>query len=186
MHNMSQTVEPIRKKKDIEKMKKALHGRDRVMFIFGINSGLRISDIIELKIEDVFESNGKPKDGIAIQEQKTSKPKYFAFNKAIKDALKDVDTSDRKAPLFPSRKGSSNIGRGQAWKIIKDAAERAGLKENLGTHTLRKTFGYHAYKAGVDLSLLQTIFNHSSQGVTLKYIGITQDKINDVYNAINL
>jgi site-specific recombinase XerD len=69
---------------------------------------------------------------------------------------------------------------------LNSAAERVGITESIGCHTLRKTFGYHAYKAGVDLTLLQSIFNHSAQSVTLRYIGIIQDDIDNVYDALNL
>jgi integrase len=178
-------VQPIRNKRDIDRMKRALSGRNRLLFTFGINSGLRISDILRLKVADVIDPNGKPRQSITMREEKTGKGKTFVFNRSILDELNGIPY-DAEAYLFPSRKGGGPISRVQAYRILNEAAERCGLSEPIGTHTLRKTFGYHAYKAGVDLSLLMLIFNHSSQAVTLRYIGITQDSINDVYTAINL
>lgn len=177
-------VQPIKKKRDIEAMKNALHGRDRLLFIFGINSGLRISDILPLTVGDI-----RNKDSLTIREKKTSKSKTFRFNTAIKSAIKEVITPDMNDDdyIFRSRKGTNKpISRVQAYRILNAAAERAGLNIDIGTHTLRKTFGYHAHKAGVDLALLQSIFNHNSQRETLRYIGIVQDDIDNVYDAINL
>lgn len=74
----------------------------------------------------------------------------------------------------------------QAWKALNKAAEVVDLKERVGTHTLRKTFGYHAYQSGVRLAVLQKLFNHSAPSVTLVYIGITQDELDDVYLNLNL
>jgi integrase len=177
-------VQPIKNKRHINAMKNALHGRDKLLFIFGINSGLRISDILNVKVGDL-----RGKDSLTIREKKTGKTKTFRFNTAIKQAIKEAIPSD--APdsdyVFKSRKGGNKpITRVQAYRILNAAAERAGINVEIGTHTLRKTFGYHAYKAGVDVTLLQSIFNHSSQAYTLRYIGITQDNIDDVYDAINL
>jgi integrase len=181
-------VQPIKNKRDINRMKAALNGRDRLLFVFGINSGLRISDILKLRVSDVINADGKPKVSLSVKEKKTSKAKTFAFNKSILTELKAV-AYDPTAYLFPSRKGGTPISRVQAYRILNAAAERAGISDkvgDIGTHSLRKTFGYHAYKSGVDISLLMRIFNHSSQAITLRYIGIQQEDINEVYTAINL
>lgn len=178
-------VQPIRDVRQINAMKKALHGRDLLLFIFGINSGLRISDILKLKVGDI-----RGQDSIVVHETKTGKPKRFIFNKSIKDAVSRLIPAETPATdfVFKSRKGGA-ISRVQAYRILNDAAERAGIADKIGaigTHTMRKTFGYHAYNNGTDLALLQSIFNHSSQAVTLKYIGINQDRIDEVYANINL
>ena len=76
--------------------------------------------------------------------------------------------------------------RQQAYKILNSVAKDVGIKEKIGTHTLRKTFGYHAYKNGYDITIVQKILNHSSPSVTLRYIGITQDKLDDVYMNLDL
>jgi integrase len=177
-------VQPIRNKRDIERMKKALgNPRNRLLFIFGINSSLRISDILKLTVGDV-----RGKDVLALREQKTGKTKKFPLNQSIVAAVKTLVPADvpSDAPLFPSRKGTKAISRVQAYRILTEAARRAGIDSEIGTHTLRKTFAYHAYKAGADLSVLQSVLNHSSQRETLKYIGIVQDDIDNVYIAVNL
>lgn len=177
-------VQPIRNKRDIERMKKALgNPRDRLLFIFGINSSLRISDILKLTVGDV-----RGKDVLTLREKKTGKAKKFPLNQSIVAAVKTLvpANSSAESPLFPSRKGGKTISRVQAYRILNEAARRAGIDCEIGTHTLRKTFAYHVYKAGADLSVLQSVLNHSSQRETLKYIGIVQDDIDNVYIAINL
>jgi len=62
-----------------------------------------------------------------------------------------------------------------AWKIIKGAADAIGVKD-IGTHSLRKTWAYHSYRAATDIIIIQDMLNHSSPGITLRYIGITQDE----------
>jgi integrase len=178
------TVQPLRRKRDIERMKKALgNPRDRLLFIFGINSSLRISDILRLKVGDV-----RGKTTLTLREKKTGKLKKFRLNQSVVSAVQQLvpaDASDNDW-LFPSRKGNRPITRVQAYRILTDAARRAGLDIEVGTHTLRKTFAYHAYKAGVDLALLMSVLNHSSQRETLRYIGITQDQVDDVFVSVNL
>ena len=83
-------------------------------------------------------------------------------------------------PLFLTIYGN-RLDRVQAYRIIQDACKQAGLEENIGTHTLRKTFRYHHYQKFKDVVILQKIFNHSSPQVTLRYIGIEQDKIDKSY-----
>lgn len=182
---MSGVVQPIRSKRDIDKMKKALAGkpRDLLLFIFGINSALRISDILKLKVGDV-----RGKESISLKETKTRKSKRFHLNSSIKKAVAELipPTADDNDWLFPSRKGDKAITRVQAYRILNTAADRAGLNIEMGTHTLRKTFAFHAYKNGTDLALLQTILNHSSQRETLVYLCIEQKQIDDVYIEINL
>lgn len=177
-----EVVQPLRNKRDIDRMKKALNGRDRLLFIFGINSGLRISDILRLKVGDI-----RNKDILYLREKKTGKHKTFRFNASILAEVKRHSLGDDSDYVFKSRKGTNNpISRQQAYNILQGAAERCGITEPLGCHTLRKTFGYHAYKAGVDLAIIQSIFNHASQSVTLRYIGITQDNVDDAYSAVCL
>lgn len=177
-------VQPIKSKRDIERMKKALgKSRDRLLFIIGINSALRISDILQLKVGDV-----RDKDSIALRETKTRKTKRFPINESIRKAVRELISAEANDSdwLFPSRKGDKPISRVQAYRVLKGAAERAGLAIDIGTHSLRKTFAYHAYKANVDLSVLMTVLNHASQRETLRYIGIVQEDVDSVYNAINL
>lgn len=184
-------VQPIRDLKKIETIKKLLKQqnlRDYCLFVIGINSGLRISDLLKLTVSDVIDSN-KIKDRIRLREKKTNKFKDFPLSDKSKLALKEyLKTRDYKEnePLFISRKNKGFLSRQQAYKIINNVAQEVGIKEKIGTHTLRKTFGYHAHKNGYDITLIQKLFNHSSPSVTLRYIGITQDKLDDVYMSLNL
>lgn len=185
-------VQPIRDKKALDTMKKILRSnnlRDYCLFILGINSGLRISDLLTLQVSNVLDDKGKIKDRIVIREKKTNKLKDFPLGETSKKALKEylatVDISPNTA-LFTSRKGCKPITRQQAYRILNDAARAIGIKDQIGTHSLRKTFGYHAFKAGVDITRIQKLLNHSSPSVTLAYIGITQDELDNVYLNLNL
>lgn len=185
-------VQPIRDRKKIETMKKILKSqniRDHCLFVLGINSGLRVSDLLKLTIADVLDERGKVKDRITLREKKTGKVKNFPLSDNAKKAVQEYLMSreyEREEPLFISRKGHRGIQRAQAWKIMNEVARSVGISENIGTHTLRKTFAYHAYKNGTDITLLQKILNHHSPAMTLRYIGITQEEMDDVYLTVNL
>ena len=173
------TVEPIRNKDEIKKVEKILahqSQRDLVLFTLGINSGLRISDILALNVGDV-----RMKTYIQLVEKKTGKTKKIPINAKLKPMF---DTFTRKRdsdePLFLTA-FNNRLNRISAYTIIKDACASAGIEAHIGTHTMRKTFGYHHYKKFRDLALLQKIFNHSNPQVTLRYIGIEQDQIEDSY-----
>lgn len=178
-------VEPIRDKGKIESVKTILKKqgmRNFVLFLLGINSGLRISDILKLKVSDVLR-----KQYIDIKEQKTNKNRRFPITESFRDELFEYIVG--KEPdewLFPSQRGYKAITRIQAYRIINQACQKAGITEKIGTHTLRKTFGYHFYKKTKDIALLQSIFNHSAPSVTLRYIGINQDIIDKNLNAFGL
>jgi integrase len=178
-------VQPIRDIKDIENMKRVLKKsgqRDYMLFLTGINTGLRISDILKLRVSDV-----KGKSHISIKEKKTGKNKRLLLNAPFKVELDEyiADMKDDE-PLFKSQKGDNKpIGVVRAWGLLKDAAEKCDLEE-IGTHTLRKTFGYHFYQQYKDVALLQDIFNHSSPSVTLRYIGINADIVDTAISNFNL
>ncbi|HEK9979657.1 tyrosine-type recombinase/integrase [Streptococcus equi subsp. zooepidemicus] len=177
------SVEPIRDTDDIERMKdylKEKNERDFVLVVVGLYSGMRISDILVLKVRDVL------LDRIRTTEKKTGKTKVFAINPVMRKVL-DQYIKNKKLKeydyLFPSRKRDKDngskivpIGRVAAYQIIKGAANHVGLK-NIGTHSLRKTFGYHHYKKYGNVAILMEIFNHSSPDITLVYIGYKQDEI---------
>ncbi|HML90263.1 MAG TPA: site-specific integrase [Methylomusa anaerophila] len=179
-------VEPIRNKKQIDALKKYLRGqniRDYLLFVLGINSGLRISDLLKLTVADV-----QRQDRISVREQKTGKSKDFPISETCKKAIQEYlkATGFKEGYLFSGRKGSNPITRIQAYRILNEAAHHVGIKEAVGTHTLRKTFGYHAYQNGVDITRIQKLLNHSSPSVTLAYIGITKEELDNVYITLNL
>lgn len=174
------TVEPIKNKEDILKVEKILANqsqRDLLIFLLGINCGLRISDILGLNVENV-----KGKTHIQIIEKKTKKFKTFPINSKLKPLLYEY-TKNRKnnEPLFETifKNRMERIG---AYYMIRKACEEAQIDVKVGTHTLRKTFGYHHYQKFKDVAILQKIFNHSSSSITLRYIGIEQEEIDESYS----
>ena len=174
------TVEPIRNKKDVERVERYLQkqsARDHLIFVFGTNSGLRISDIVALNVGDV-----RNKNYVQIIEKKTGKTKRFPLNEKLKTLIAEFVKGKRdKEPLFKSLWGR-RYNRITAYYMIREACKNVGLEEKIGTHSMRKTFGYHHYQQFKDVALLQKIFNHSSQQITLRYIGIEQDQIDYSYN----
>ena len=174
------TVDPIRKLEDIKKVENILmcqNLRNALFFIIGTNCGLRISDIVALDVKDV-----SGKTHIQITEKKTGKFKKFPINSKLTPMLEEyVKGKKPNEPLFTS-KFKNRLDRFSAYRIIKDACAKAGLKEHVGTHTLRKTFGYHHYQKFKDVVILQKIFNHSNPQTTMRYIGIEQDQIDESYS----
>lgn len=166
-------VQPIRDKKLIQRMKNELRKsgtRDYMLFCFGINVGLRISDILNLKVSDV-----RDRSHLTLTEQKTGKAKRIKINGISDDLNEYIQGMNDSDYLFRSQKGDNlPISRVQAYRILNKAAEAIGIEE-IGTHTMRKTFGYHFYQKTKDVALLQELFNHSAPSVTLRYIGINQD-----------
>lgn len=182
---MKNLVEPIRDPSDIKRIIDYLEDFDTkysVIFQLGIYSGLRISDIIGLNISDV-----ENKQFIEVLEKKTGKYKKFPINEnlqnVIREYLKKRETQwsvDEFEPLFVGKK-HCRLGRSQVYREIVKACHNLQIDGNFGTHTMRKTFGYHHYKKFKDVALLQKIFNHSSPAITLSYIGIEQEEIDDSY-----
>jgi integrase len=177
-------VQPIRDPKKLEEVKAILKRqsfRDYFLFSLGINTGLRISDILPLKVMDV-----KGKSHIIITERKTKAYKRFRINQALAEVINEYTAGMQPEEyLFPSQKTHEPIKRVQAYKILNKAAAQAGLSE-IGTHTLRKTFGYHFYQQTKDVALLQELFNHSAPSVTLRYIGINQDIMDNAIDGFSI
>lgn len=188
-------VQPIRDTKKIELVKKILlskSARDHLLFVLGINSGLRISDIRKLKIKDISTDKGKPLSTYELYEQKTKKYKRFPFSKNVQKAITLYMREIGGLPdeyVFRTRETPTTgepMTRMHAYRIINTAAKEAGITEKIGTHSLRKTFGYHAYRNGADIELIQKILNHAAPSITMRYIGITQDEMDDVIFNLNL
>lgn len=175
-------VEPIREIDTLENIcshLKKTNERNYILFMFGIYSGLRVSDILKLRIYEV-----KDKRQITIREKKTNKQKIIEINPVLKRAIADyIKDKDPDEFLIKSRKGYNRpIGRNRAYEILRDIGYTFDV-ESLGTHSMRKTFGYHYYKQTKDVVTLQKIFNHSSPSATLHYIGVDQDHINKAYRT---
>ncbi len=177
-------VEPIRDKElinDIAGYLKLKNSRDALLFLFGIYSGLRVSDIIKLRVRDV-----RGKDRVVVKETKTGKDKFLKINHALRKeiAVYVKDMKDYEV-LFKSKRGINKpISRQQAYNIINSAGKHFGM-ERIGTHTMRKTFGYHIYQQTKDITLVQQLLNHSSPEITMAYIGLTQKTMEDAVDSLD-
>lgn len=198
-----QTVYPIKTHKDIIAMANWLYEHKNnkyvLAFTLGINLGLRANELLDLKMNQVFSPDGSVRliedeedtsDGIDIYQSKTKKHRTVFLNTACKDAIewafpiKGAYLHSGEY-LFPSREGGA-IQVGTFRKVLKEAAAACGLKQNIGTHTCRKTWGWHQYKynsekANLDITMLQRAFGHSSPEVTLRYLGITDEEDKALY-----
>lgn len=177
--------------------KRMIASRNKMMFLIGINLGIRASDLCALKYSFFMNNDGAFKDSYSLQPKKTKKTGKFVklyFNqtvvKAISNYIEEYPIQDMDEYLFKSRKGDGHITEISLGRIIKDAAEEVGIDRNICSHSLRKTFGYHVWHNAEDkeksLIVLQTIFNHSSPMMTKKYIGLMDDEIEDVFQDLNL
>lgn len=170
------TVQPIRDAQTISQVKRHLQDRGSkyyIMFVIGLNTGLRISDILNLRTADI-----KGKSHVTLKEKKTGKNKRLLINDQLKmeidSYINSVGLTDDDF-IIGSRKGENrHITRIQAYRVLNDVAAELNLTE-IGTHTMRKTFGYWHYKQYKDVAILQDIFNHAAPSITLKYIGINDD-----------
>lgn len=183
------TVEPIRDKQKIKQMYFLLKGVDPkygLLFKFGLNTGLRISDIIPLKVKDVYKTDNKFYQYLVLKEKKTGKEKKIMLNDSIKkeiDMYIKAEKLNLDSYLFPSQKGGF-VGRIQVYRVFKEAADVVGV-ENFGTHSLRKSWGYWTYKISkFNIGLIMDTFNHSSQSITLRYIGVNQDQKDELYSMV--
>lgn len=176
-------VQPIRSRHQLAEIKnylKETNQRNFIFFLIGIQTGLRISDILSLTVQDV------EKDEIILFEKKTKKYREVSMPKELKKELhKFIEGKEPNEYLIKSRKGDNNpIHRRQAYTILKDIGDRFKL-ERLGTHSLRKTYGYHHYRTFNNIALLKKALNHTSERETLIYIGIEQDELNALQNRID-
>ena len=195
--NKKKTVAPIKSLADIGKIKRHLlktqQYRNYLLFVMGINVGLRISDLLSLRISDVWH-NGKCVEAIVIREQKTKKYRTIALNGATEEAIErylgSLKTLNENDWLFKSRKYGTPLTKQSAHRIINQIMADCGIVGHWGTHTLRKTFAYQLYMANAEqpmiLEYLMKLLNHSSQQITLAYMGIEQQQLNNLVENLNL
>lgn len=186
-------VEPLRTNTEIEEMKLAikrgnkgtpkrseLAARDVLIFLLGINTGLRVNDLVRLQVADV-----KDKSILTIREGKTNKRRGINVGMLQDEIQAYIQDKSTDVYLFTSQKGNKAISTTQVYRILNDAADYLG-RNDIGTHTMRKTFGYHHYKQFKDVAILQEIFNHAAPSITKRYIGIRQDEINASLNKFRI
>jgi integrase len=178
-------VAPITELKDIKNIKRLLsdNPRDRLLFIIGINSGLRVQDLLSLKIEDV--KTCKIGDRIAVKEKKTGKENVFIMNKeifaALQEYLQNIEYKDDHF-LFKSRKGKNYpLTTYAVTQMVQRWCGEINLNINAGAHTLRKTWCYHQRKTfGVSWEILAKRLNHSSPSITRRYLGVKEEEVEEV------
>lgn len=174
---MGRRMQPIRNLDTLEDFKELLKQwelRNWLLFCVGISTGLRISDILPLRVKDVTGTY------IELTEQKTKKYRKIIVNKRLRSYfdhyLSEYDWLGPNDLLFKSQKGNFPISEVQAWRILKKIADELGL-DDIGTHTMRKSFAYHFYQRTKDIGTLQEILNHSTPRMTMIYIGLIQENI---------
>ena len=183
------TTQPIRNKTHIKKISAYFISkgeyRNNLLFIMGIHTALRISDMLRLTWHDVYDfSNNRVHNEFYIIEKKTGKSKIIAVNQAIIQAVYKLYNQIKPLSndfLFAHPTLNKAISRIQAYRIIRTAAEEACIDVAVSCHSLRKTFGYHLWKRGTSHFIIMDIFNHTSYAVTKLYLGITQDDKNSAY-----
>jgi integrase len=163
--------------------------RNYVLIVMAVHTALRIGDILSLNVSDVYDfANSRVFASITVTERKTGKSKIVALDKAVVKALRRFFLCCPVSPgdaLFRSRKTGRAIGRVQAYRIIRAAADALALPGRVGCTSLRKSFGYHSWKSGAHPVVIMEIYNHSSWAVTRRYLGVTQDDINGVYLGLS-
>jgi len=178
------TVEPIRRVKDIQAISKMLSDspRDHLLFVMGINNGLRTGDLLKLKVGDV--RHMRVGDSLIITEGKTGKRNVLVMNKSVFKSLQtylDVMKPDNETMLFKSRKGMKQITVQYVNNMVKAWTKSINLKGNFGAHSLRETWGYVQRTVyGVGFEVLCKRFNHSSPAITMRYLGIEDKEVQSI------
>lgn len=189
-------TQPIRDLEQLEELKNYyLHVqpnlRNYTLIHTGINTALRIGDILSLRWREVYHfSTHSVRTHITITEHKTGKHTCIAINEALRhtllmyfDSLKTPSPNDY---LFPGKTAAAPLSRSQAFRIIRQAAQDLHFSEPVSCHSLRKTFGYHAWASGASPTLLMVIYNHSSFTITKRYLGIEQEDKDKIFLGLNL
>ncbi len=191
------TTQPIRDRQTLRRFKDYYldaepNLRNYAIIIVGLNTALRISDILHLTCDCVYQ-NGRVREHIVVREKKTGKENRIFLNREAVSVLSEyrrelikTDMYQSGNPyLFPSpKKAGAPLSRYQAYRMITAAAKAVGIEGHISCHSLRKTFGYHAWKQGNDPVVIMVIFNHSSLAITKRYLCIEQDDKDDVFRRI--
>lgn len=198
-----QTVFPIKSRDQLNAMAFWLQAnadpKYLLAFILGINLGLRANELLELKCSDIFFPDGKIRyivddytdttDRISIFQEKVDKHRELYLNNSCVHAIQwyygDSANHYSDSYIFSSREGG-HIEVDTLRKVLKQAAKACGIKQNIGTHTLRKTFGYFHYQSNHDIVFLQRLFGHSSALITMRYIGIAAEEEKKAYHSVSI
>lgn len=178
-------VQPFTSLKDIRNIKKLLRDkpRDLLLFTVGVNSGMRVQDLLTLKVADVLDK--KIGERIMVKEKKTGKENVIVVNKEILSCftlyLDELQPSSDDY-LFQSRKGKNQpITTYRVTGLVKEWAEALNIIGNFGAHTLRKSFCYiQRVHFGVPWEVLSERLNHSSPAITRRYLGVQKDEVEEI------
>jgi integrase len=165
----------------MKKVLKKQSSRNYILFLFGLYTGYRISDILKLRVKDV-----RNQEFIRTKEIKTKKNREVVLNEnLVKELNIYIENMDDESFLFPSRtgKGTKAISRVMAWSIIKKAAKQCGMEHGVSPHSLRKSIARNIYDR-YGIAVAMEFLNHSSERMTLKYLGITREIVNKAVNEI--
>ena len=189
------TTQPIRNLKDVQNLKDFYYKREPnlrnyTLICMGVNTTLRISDLLRLKWKDVYDFSKKDfRYHLTVTEHKTKKTARIALNDNALHALRlyqnNCTAVSGETYLFPGR-GGSPLSRSQAFRIIRHASDVLNLENGISCHSMRKTFGYHAWKCGTPPAVLMEIYNHSSYQITKRYLGIEQEDKDSVFFHVHL
>ena len=196
-----QFVEPIQSKEDYQKvvnyLSKKKNKRNLCIFIFGTSFGMRITDLVNLKWKYVLNADYSIKDSMIIQESKRKKVREIKFNPLVKkviaiyiESLKEQKKSfwmDLNSYMFPSQKGHNKpLLVSNTCMMFKRIFKAAGIdpSHNYCTHTMRKSTGKTLYDQGYDVWEISKLLGHSSMQETLCYIGVTKQKIGQMYEGL--
>ena len=190
------TSQPIRSLDELTAFRsyylnKEVNLRNYMLICMGLNTALRISDMLQLKWGNVYDFDRKHYvKHIVVCEGKTGKETRIAINNNLIEAfemymgsLKSVSGNDY---IFTGKTKGTHLSRSQAFRIITHVAEALNMENGISCHSLRKTFGYYAWKYGTPPAMLMEIYNHSSYEITKRYRGIKQDDRDNVFLKVNL
>lgn len=198
-------ADPIKSKEDFKKIVDYLGSngteeialRNKTLFILGCSIGVRCGDLLKLKTADIYYENAHVKEHVELIEQKTGKRNVCKISHMAKEALREYYQTlhfqiDRNTLLFQSRKKDGQLNVRSVSEILKKAGKACGLDIELSTHTMRKTYAMAALQSAegtIDganiLSILQTKFNHSDQRITMRYIKMDQEKLDEVSENVS-
>jgi len=190
------TTQPIKNKEELNALKnyyldQEYHPRNYALINTGLNTALRVGDLLSLKWKDVYDfSLDTFHTHLILTEAKTGKENCIAINQSVRQALSLYQSTllcfRPQDYLFPGRSTDAPLSRSQAFRIIKHASANLHLSDRISCHSLRKTFGYQAWASGANTTVLMLLYNHSSFQVTKRYLGIDQDDKDRVFLNLNL
>jgi len=189
----SEKVEPIKNDQDLKLVEDTLLNnftlgvRNLTLFKLGVVTMLRASDLVNLKVGDVYDADGYPKGESSVIEKKTGKIKYIFPAKMEGDLVRYMKWRNKNGVtsdfLFVGKEGNP-LTPHQVWRIMNKVGELNGI-DYLGSHTMRKTGAYRVYEQTGNIALVMELLNHSSERMTLRYLGVDKQEQKNVLNKIN-